>query len=552
MKNRWMTFVSLLLVVFAGLVVAWQLLHYDRSGDGQVPESYIALSCRKLEQLAKIHDLVPRVGEYHPGVATWWNLDLVLPEGVRVFMADMTGPTNYYKLTYYYAATYYLFPREVGISLDHQTALTKDGLIGRASESDREILTSGYDVRVDFSAGETMSYKARNGILLRNPANPEWFDSVFDKGIAFVLPLLTALTGMWLFRFLFPGLSGRTPLLEQLAYGLGLGMMAVAALTLGVKLGGFHGYHLVYFATGSAARGGNLAQPQGLSGRHCRQLPENGSPPDCYRSFLRPDRWCSWFFSVSPGCRDWLTPMRSMAWMLKAKIIHLYTGSELVQWFSNSRLAHAHLDYPTLVPSLHAATFDSLGHVDEFVTKFWPTWMLLFLLAALASLIRGRKSPVLRPVFCPVWVCLLLPATQTICPDGRWNSAHDFLHGPGFCAMRASGWSKRTAPSLALGLTLLFGAAMTKFEGFIFLALVGGWLLLVPFGPARAETHHHVSGGWRHSGFWQPCRSSVCASRYPFCTSNRVGPVTPCTTRRHPFKLSVDFYDPACPVLCEF
>jgi 4-amino-4-deoxy-L-arabinose transferase-like glycosyltransferase len=33
---------------------------------------------------------------------------------------------------------------------------------------------------------------------------------------------------------------------------------------------------------------------------------------------------------------------------------------------------------------------------------------------------------------------------------------------------------------LGLGLTLLFGAAMTKFEGFIFLALVGTWILLLP------------------------------------------------------------------------
>jgi hypothetical protein len=59
--------------------------------------------------------------------------------------------------------------------------------------------------------------------------------------IAFLLPLLTALAGMWLFRFLFPALSEQMPLLEQLACGLGLGMMAVAALTLGVKLCGFQG-----------------------------------------------------------------------------------------------------------------------------------------------------------------------------------------------------------------------------------------------------------------------------------------------------------------------
>jgi hypothetical protein len=33
---------------------------------------------------------------------------------------------------------------------------------------------------------------------------------------------------------------------------------------------------------------------------------------------------------------------------------------------------------------------------------------------------------------------------------------------------------------LGLGLTLLFGAAMAKFEGFIVLALVGSWMLLLP------------------------------------------------------------------------
>ena len=44
---------------------------------------------------------------------------------------------------------------------------------------------------------------------------------------------------MWLLRLLFPAFSGRMPLLEQLACALGLGMMAVAALTLGVKLCGF-------------------------------------------------------------------------------------------------------------------------------------------------------------------------------------------------------------------------------------------------------------------------------------------------------------------------
>ena len=103
--------------------------------------------------------------------------------------------------------------------------------------------------------------------------------------------------------------------------------------------------------------------------------------------------------------------MVTMRWMLKAKIIYLYTGSEIIKWFSNPGLAFAHLDYPTLVPSLHSVTYDSIGHVNEFVTKFWPTWMLLFLLLALASLNRTGKSRFHAPSFALLGL-LLLPAIQ--------------------------------------------------------------------------------------------------------------------------------------------
>ena len=51
-------------------------------------------------------------------------------------MPDMTGPTNFNKIMYYYYVIYYLFPREVGVSVDQPTHLTKDGFLGRTSESD--------------------------------------------------------------------------------------------------------------------------------------------------------------------------------------------------------------------------------------------------------------------------------------------------------------------------------------------------------------------------------------------------------------------------------
>ena len=168
-----------------------------------------------------------------------------------------------------------------------------------------------------------------------------------------------------------------------------------------------------------------------------------------------------------------------MAWSLKAKIMHLYTGSELVQWFSNPRLARAHLDYPTLVPSLHAATYDSIGHVDEFVTKFWPTWMLLFLLArpGLAEPCREQLAACLVHSLSWVYCSCRLPKYYVQCEGSTMPMIFFTVLGFVQCALWLVG---KDRARLGLGLTFLFGGAMTHFEGFIFLAMVGSWMLLLP------------------------------------------------------------------------
>ena len=120
--------------------------------------------------------------------------------------------------------------------------------LGKTSESDQEILANGFDVRIDADARRwDWPSNHCDNCPSKNPAQPGLVltHPDFDPIIAFLLPLLTALAGMWLFRFLFSTLSEQMPLLEQLACGLGLGMMAVAALTLGVKLCGFSGRGLV-------------------------------------------------------------------------------------------------------------------------------------------------------------------------------------------------------------------------------------------------------------------------------------------------------------------
>ena len=471
--NRLLTYlVNASLVLFAVLVLAWQVLHYDDTHD---QHQSIARTYTRGKQLAAISDIWKRDRYTSVGASDCRQLDLMLPNNVRIFMTDMTGPTNYSKIGNFFWITYYLFPREIATSLDHTARETKDGFVGASSESDREILSSGFDVKMNNASGRP-TFKALRKFPVAKLANPDWFDSGSDWVIAFLLPLLTALAGMWLARLLFPILAGQMPLPEQLACSLGLGMMALAALELGVKLCGFSGRWLVLTVTAV------------------------GAMAEVYR-----DREALWS-GITHGARRWvrrpliaalalvglvvflllfrvaglegLLDGDAMRWMLKAKIMHLYTGHELVEWFSNPALAHAHLDYPTLVPSLHAATFDSIGHVDDFVTKFWPVWMLLFLVAAMASASCAGKHGSLGASLAILGL-LLLPATQKYVQWEGSTMPMIFFSVLGFgqCAL----WlMEKDRARLGLGLTLLFGAAMVKFEGALFLAIAVGWMLLAP------------------------------------------------------------------------
>jgi hypothetical protein len=300
---------------------------------------------------------------------------------------------------------------------------------------------------------------------------------------------------MWLFRLLFPGLSSRTPLPEQLAYAFGLGMMVVAVLTLGVKLCGFHGYYLVF----AIASVGGIAEIW-RDGKSFLSGIIDGS-----RKLVRSPVIIAIgtagvlvfliLFRLA-GLEGIVDGDAAMAWLLKAKMLHLYTGTELVRWFSNPCFANSHLDYPTLVPSLHAATYDSLGHVDEFVTKFWPTWMLFFLLLALASLNRAANR--WRYIsFLALLGLLLLPDSQKYAQMEGGTMPMVFFTTLGLvqCGLGLMG---KDRARLGLGLTLLFGAAMTKFEGSIFLVLIGGSLLLFP---AARLTLKPSAPSWRVAVF---------------------------------------------------
>jgi len=489
-----MTLVSLSLAAFAGFAITWQFLHHDRDailrdwvehdrndgGENEIVSS-VAQSYLRVKQFAAVSDIVKR-DELITLASGWCRyVDLILPNDARVFMTDMTGPTNLNKAYYYFYATYYLFPREVGVSVDQPAHLTERGFPGRTAESDQEILTNGYDAIIDFPPDGNGTLTVRflrppREFPIKEPVTPVWFSSNFDTVVAFLLPLLTALAGMWLFRFLFPVPSGQMPLFEQLACGLGLGMMAVAAITLGVKLCGFHGWGVIFLVTAACGIAeiwhNRKAYLTGITGGFRKMVSNPIVAAPVAAGFL------VFLILFRLAGLEGLIDGDAVRWALKAKIIHFFSGNEIVQWFSNPRLAHAHLDYPTLVPSLHAATYDSIGHVDEFVTKFWPTWMLLFLIAALASLNRGGKRW-FRPPHWALLGLLLLPATQKFVQMEGSTMPMIFFTVMG-CIQCAFWLVGKDRARLGLGLTLLFGAAMAKFEGLIFLALVGSWMLLLP------------------------------------------------------------------------
>lgn len=491
--NFWSLLVVASLVVFFASVIIWQLSF--RSVPPDETASSVILSYVRGDEMASISDIVEREKRINPANAACRLFDLQLPQNARVFLVDMIGPTNYDKVGQYFWMTYYLFPREVGTSLDHRTRMTPDRFVGTTSESDEEIVSNGFNVRTDVAADGSGMIRTLVELPFKERANPPWFDSTFDWVVAFLLPGLTAFAGMWLLRLMFGPLSGKMPILEQLACGFGLGMMAVAALTLGIKLCGFSGHRFVFLLTASGA------MAELWRGRSAYAV---GWRTGFWNIILNLDKLA--FFVVGlavflvlfrlAGVQGLLDP-DAMRWMLKAKIIHLYTGNELVRWFSNRALAYAHLDFPTLVPSLHSATYDSIGHVDEFVTKFWPVWMLLFLLAALVSLCRDGRRWFYAPYFALLGL-LLLPVIQLYVQMEGSTLPMIFFTVLGFvqCAIGMIG---KDRARLGLGLTLLFGAAMTTFQGIIILALVLGWVFLLPSVRPSLKLSQFP---WRVSGFW--------------------------------------------------
>ncbi len=161
-------------------------------------------------------------------------------------------------------------------------------------------------------------------------------------------------------------------------------------------------------------------------------------------------------------------------WAFKAKIMTACQGSEWIRWIQNKNLHHAHFDYPQLVPSLHALTYGAVGGVNEFVTKFWPTWMLAALCVGILSACGFPDRHVLIPAAMVTAVCFMPMVLRYVRMEGGtipmvffccWGSIQISLF-----------LRDRNFVRFGVGCLSLAGASMSKFEGILFLGL---WLASV-------------------------------------------------------------------------
>jgi len=124
---------------------------------------------RTFSQLQKVADVLRRepdpakrdasISSEDMGVdAGTRSLAMLIPTNARVFALDMLGPKHFKDLMLYYYMTYYLYPREVVISLGQSPVFQVDGFTGRdPASAEEELKQAGYDFAVKLEPDRTVS-----------------------------------------------------------------------------------------------------------------------------------------------------------------------------------------------------------------------------------------------------------------------------------------------------------------------------------------------------------------------------------------------------------
>jgi hypothetical protein len=431
---------------------------------------------QRATMLARETDPIKRDSMCIPLSAFGRSIDAQIPPDTRVFLAGMLGPENAGNLGYFYFLSYYLFPDEVAISSGQPPVCNLAGYIqGHNPSSLDELAKEGYSLVLQLTPDGHIESRALKPLAPPTTKLPPISGS--DEVIAFFLPLAVALAGTRLVRWLFPDMRTALSFGELLACGLALGAFFLTQGILALRMAGarpefYLGVAVMIWAAVEIV----------LLFRHRRVKAARFHVRLFWWILLVPAALMLWCLFRLAGTEGLLEFDAVAFWALKSKIFYMCAGPELWPWFKNPGLAYAHLDYPLLASLLHTFTYGVIGHVNEFVIKFWNQWMLLFLGWAILG---AGKFPNNKPWLGAViaTVAILLPMTiQFTRTEG--GTTPMFFFTVLSSLQLTLGLAEKQASRVRLGLLLLMGGAMVKFEGIVLLAFWGLLVLLDKEGRA--------------------------------------------------------------------
>jgi hypothetical protein len=461
---RWLEWFAAAAVALVALAAVYETFFADPQQTGR---SLFSQFQERATMLGNETDPIKRDSMSIPLSAFSRSIDAQIPTNARVFLAGMLGPEGSGNLGYFYFLTDYLFPREVAISLGQPPVYNLAGVAqGRNPTSLDELTQAGYDLVLQLGPDGRMESRALNAL-----SPPPISDG--DEVVAFFLPLAVALTGTRMVRLVFKELENVLSLGELLAGGLAVGAFFLTQIILALRMAGARLEQVLGIAIMIWAA---IEIILFFRQRHAQIFQLKFSVRQLWWLLLIPAGLMLWCLFRLAG-KEGLLEFDAVAfWAFKAKILYCCAGSELFGWFKNPTLAYAHLDYPLLATLLHTFTYGVIGHVDEFVTKFWNQWMLLFLGWAILG---AGKFPDKKPwlIAAVATVVILLPLTVEFART-EGGTIPMFFFTVISSLQLALGMVEKQLGRIRLGLLLLMATAMVKFEGLVLLGFWGILLLL--------------------------------------------------------------------------
>jgi hypothetical protein len=285
--------------------------------------------------------------------------------------------------------------------------------------------------------------------------------------IAFLLPPAVAFAGMR---------TSRLVLGQKFEEGFGFGLRFALGLAVGmtvfsqaVLLTALAGINLSGVLAWSALIWGvveiGLRSPKGAAG--LKQI--KFQPGHLWLLLLLPVIYSWWVFGRLSTLEGTLEFDANAFWVIKAKILYLEQGKNLVNVLHQSNLGYAHLDYPMLVPCLYTLGYGAVGGVDEFVNKVWPFWMVVALCLGILSLGKVLKRPHPLPIVTVVAFCFLPASLQFIRQEGGTIPMVFFVSLTALLIVKAISCADEFY--LAAAILAAAGCATTKFEGVVYSAV---------------------------------------------------------------------------------